>query len=179
MPFDDFGEGGDGRRAGTQGYMLFGAARDLGVDDGAMPFLTRPPARSANFPSLPSSEAFVPIRAWASQISRGMTPVTSSAHYDPDSDLVYRASIPTSIDLEIRAEGVIHLDVIPQTLILALFSGAEPAHVILGFDDITPFFEGDCMVTNFIGTTPINDVISYACVIRPYGAFSLFPALVG
>lgn len=167
----------DDRLVGTQGYMLFAASVDVGAGDQRMPFMTPPPARSGAYPTLPGNYAFIPIRAWASQVSRGFSDVTASCHYEPNTDMVYPAGIPTTLAMEIRAEGLMHLDVIPYTVVLNMFSGAEPSRVILGFDDYNPFFEGDCLVTNFICSTPINDAVSYSCVIRPYGAFTLFPEL--
>jgi hypothetical protein len=124
--------------------MLLSYARDLGAGNGGMPFMTVPPGRPAGFPTLPDYSVFIPVRAWAAQMSRGGCDVTASCHYEPNTDLIYPTVIPTSLSMEIRAEGVLHLDVIPQTLILGLFSGSEPAHVILGFDYYNPFFEGDC-----------------------------------
>lgn len=173
--YDEFGNLIDGRRSGLQGYMLFSGAVDPGAY-GSLPFMTPPPQRSASFPQLPVQPVDIPIRAWGMQVTRRFAVVTSSCHYDPDTDVVNSAAIPTGLSMEVRAEGSFHIDIIPPTLLLALMSGAEPSRVILGIDYLTPYFEGDCMVSNFVCSTPVNDVVTYQCSIRPYGAFTLFPS---
>ena len=174
MPYDEFGNLIDGRTTGMQGYMLFRGSQDDGAASGALKFMTPPPFRQGGSRQ-PADLVFVPIRAWGSQLTRRFTDVTSSVHYEPTTDMVYSAAIPTGVNLEIRAEGVFHIDIIPSTLMIGLFSGSEPSRVILGIDNQTPYFEGDCLVSNFIASSPVDGVVTYQCSIRPYGSFTFFP----
>jgi predicted secreted protein len=167
----------DDRRVGTQGYMLLSEQLDLGVD--GLKFLTQSPGRSLDFTRQPSEPAFVPIRMWSARVSRKHSDVTSSVHFDPESNVVWEAALPCAASMEVRVEGVFRLTVLPATVMAALYDGAAFSRVKLGFDKLNPFCEGVFSVSDFLPVNPIDDVVSFAAVLRSYGVVKFAQEPVG
>lgn len=164
----------DDRRVGSQGYMMLSEAKDAGPSDDFL-YLTPPKDRNPDQQNQPVEPTFIPIRAWASNVTRKTADVTSSVHYGASDDTVYAAAIPTATSMEVRIEGVFRMQNTPPTLLAALYDGAAFSHVVLAFDDIYKYCEGDFTVSNFIASNPIDGAITYSATLKSYGVYNAFP----
>lgn len=164
----------DDRRVGSQGYMLLSESLDQGAS-GGIRFLEPAAGRSSSQSGQPKEPVFIPIRSWQSRVDRRTVDVTSSVHYTPDDDTVYAAALPTATRMEVRIEGVFRMLNTPPTLLAALYDGAAFSHVILAFDSIYKYCEGDFLVTNFMASNPIDYAVTYTALLVSYGVINPFP----
>jgi hypothetical protein len=164
---------GDDRRVGSTGYMMFSGYKDIGVGD--FKVLTPPRDRDQGQADQPTNPTFIPIRGWVANVRRTTADVTSSVFYNAADDTVYSGSLPTGTSMEVRIEGVFRMLMIPPTVLAALYDGAAFTHVVLGFDSIFKFCEGNFLVTNFSAACVIDNAVAYTATLTNYGPYNAFP----
>lgn len=139
----------DGRFVGTAGYVTY--------EDPDNPTEAAP--------------VKIPVTLWSAKIMKSFQSTTNSQNYDPDSGLLYPTRVQTSMSVEGAIQGRFRLDVIPVTLLTAMYLGDTTPIITLYFSGDDEFGNGFFHLSEFETANPCDGVVDFQARIASNGMF--------
>jgi len=115
----------------------------------------------------------VPITSWKIKGNRECPDISDSSNYDATTDLLWKAQIAASMQLEGTIEGYFDDATTDSVILSLLFSGAAAQAVIFKLKSALTFGHGNFDMTDFdVDAEVVDEPVKFTCTIKSNGVFT-------
>jgi hypothetical protein len=115
----------------------------------------------------------ISIKSWKGKVTRELADSTDSSNYDPTSDMLWKAQIPSSVQVEVDIEAYYDLNSTQTSFASQIGTSAGPVAAILGLDATNVFGHGNFDLSDIeVDEEIVDENVSFTATMRSNGVFT-------